>query len=103
VLAVLEPGNLYPLGWLTALARRALGNVTGLVEDERPVSPSAITAALRSAGFGDLRLRGLLFTHVRIPAMLQHAVDAVDFPLRVLPGVRSFANSLGWFCTKMES
>jgi SAM-dependent methyltransferase len=103
VLAVLEPGNLYPLGWLTALARRALGNVTGLVEDERPVSPSAITAALRSAGFGDLRVRGLLFTHVRIPAMLQHAVDAVDFPLRVLPGVRSFANSLGWFCTKMES
>lgn len=102
VLAVLEPGNRYPLAWAMAFARRRLGNVTGLVDDERPVRPGEVTAALRAAGFEAIRMRGLVFTHVRIPAAVQHLIDALDFPLRVTPGVRSFANSLGWFCVKRE-
>lgn len=102
-LAVLEPGDRYPLGWVTALARRAIGNVTGLVEDERPVAPSALTASLKRAGFADIRVRGLVFTHVRIPATLQHVIDAIDYPFRVLPGVATFANSLGWFCVKRKA
>jgi SAM-dependent methyltransferase len=102
-LAVLEPGNLHPVGWLTAGARRVLGNVTGLVSDERPVAPGAVTRALRRAGFQDVRVRGLLFSHVRIPATFQHLLDAVDYPFRMLPGVRAFANSLGWFCSKSGS
>lgn len=99
-LAVLEPANLHPLGWLTAAGRRLMGNVSGLVEDERPVRPSTVTAALRRSGFTDVRVRGLLFTHVRIPPGIQHLIDAVDYPLRVIPGLRGFANSIGWYCAK---
>jgi SAM-dependent methyltransferase len=99
-LAILEPGDRYPLGWLTAVARRRLGNVTGLVDTERPVAPRAVSDALERNGFCELRVRGLLFSHVRLPAIIQHIVDAVDYPLRTLPVIRTFANSLAWFSTK---
>ena len=38
-LAILEPGSMHPFGWITALARTLLGNVTKLVENERPIFP----------------------------------------------------------------
>jgi len=100
-LAILEPSSLYPFGWVTAFARKAMGNVTGLVEGECPISPQLLTASLMRAGFEKIRLRGLVFTHVRFPAFVQHMMDAVDYPFRVLPPFRSFANSVGWFCTKL--
>ena len=100
-LAILEPSSLYPFGWVTAFARKAMGNVTGLVEGECPISPQLLTASLMRAGFEKIRLRGLVFTHVRFPAFIQHMMDAVDYPFRVLPPFRSFANSVGWFCTKL--
>lgn len=99
-LAVLEPSCLYPIWRLAALGRRFMGNVTGLVNDERPVRPGAVTAALAATGFDDVRVRGLLFSHVRVPSPVQHLIDAVDYPLRVLPGLRNFANSVGWYCSK---
>lgn len=100
-LAIVEPSNLYPFGWVTALARRAMGNVTGLVEGERPITPQLLTASLMRAGFEKIRLRGLVFTHVRFPSLVQHMIDAVDYPFRVLPPFKSFAQSIGWFCTKL--
>ena len=100
-LAILEPSSLYPFGWVTAFARKAMGNVTGVVEGECPISPQLLTASLMRAGFEKIRLRGLVFTHVRFPAFIQHMMDAVDYPFRVLPPFRSFANSVGWFCTKL--
>lgn len=99
-LAILEPSALFPFNWVTALARRVLGNVTGLVDGERPIQPQALTSTLVRAGFQDIRVRGLLFTHVRFPAFVQHLLDALDFPFRGLPLVRSMANSVGWYCTK---
>ena len=100
VLAVLEPSNLFPFGWVTALARKALGNVTGLVEGERPIPPFLLKRTLMKAGFGKIRVRGMLLTHVRYPCSVQHVINAVDSPLRVLPLFKLFANSVGWYCTK---
>jgi SAM-dependent methyltransferase len=99
-LAILEPSNLYPVGWLFALARRIMGNVTGLVEGEHPISTQLLTNSLTRAGFEKIRLRGLVFTHVRFPSPIQHLIDAIDYPLRMLPPFKSFANCVGWFCTK---
>ncbi|RJQ25931.1 class I SAM-dependent methyltransferase [Candidatus Parcubacteria bacterium] len=99
-LAILEPSSLYPFGLITAFARKLMGNVTGLVEGERPISPQLLTDSLMRAGFVKIRLSGLVFTHVRFPTLVQHMMDAVDYPFRVLPPFRSFANSVGWFCTK---
>ena len=99
-LAILEPSSLYPFGWVTALARKVMGNVTGLVEGERPISPQLLTDSLMRANFNKVRLRGLVFTHVRFPTLVQHMIDAVDYPFRVLPPFKSLANSVGVFCTK---
>jgi SAM-dependent methyltransferase len=99
-LAILEPSSLYPFGLITAFARELMGNVTGLVEGERPVSPQLLNDSLIRAGFEKVRLRGLVFTHVRFPALVQHIFDAMDYPFRVLFPFKLFANSAGWFCTK---
>jgi SAM-dependent methyltransferase len=100
-LAILEPSNLYPIGWVFKLARKIMGNVTRLVQWERPISPQLLTDSLIRSGFEKIRLRGLVFTHVRFPSLAQHLIDAVDYPFRVLPPFRSFANSVGWFCKKL--
>jgi SAM-dependent methyltransferase len=99
-LAILEPGDLHPIWRVAQLARRFMGNVTGLVEGERPVRPSQVTRALEQTGFEQLQMHPLLFTHVRLPMPLQHLLDAADYPLRLVPGVRNFANSFGWYCSK---
>jgi SAM-dependent methyltransferase len=102
VLAILEPSNLYPLSWVAALARKAIGNVTGLVEGERPISPFLLTKTLNKIGFKNIRTRGMLYTHVRIPSSVQHVIDATDFIFRLSPPFKLFANSVGWFCTKSK-
>jgi len=99
-LAILEPSGLYPFGWITALARKGLGNVTGLVEGERLIQPHLLTTSLMRTGFEGIRVRGLLFTHVRFPSPVQHLMDALDYPFRIIPGFRLFANSVGWYCAK---
>lgn len=100
VLAILEPSNLYPFGWVTALARKAMGNVTGLVTSERPIPPNLLTTTLMKIGFEKIRVRGMLFTHVRFPSPVQHVINAMDYPFRFLPPFKLFANSVGWYCTK---
>jgi SAM-dependent methyltransferase len=100
VLAILEPSNLYPFGWITAIARKIIGNVTGLAEGEHPVRPRLVTASLRKIGFKTICVRGILFSHVRFPSLAQHIIDSVDFPLRILHPFRLFANSIGWYCSK---
>ena len=99
-LAILEPSRLYPFSWVTALARKAMGNVTGLVEGERPISPHLLTTTLMKIGFEKIRVRGMLFTHVRFPSPVQHVINATDYPFRFLPLFKLFAQSMGWYCTK---
>ncbi len=101
-LAILEPGNLYPFGWATALARKAMGNVTGLVEEERPIPPARLTADLKKTGFSKIYFKGMVFTHVRFPSFLQHLLDALDYPFRVIFPFKLFANFIGWYCVKPE-
>lgn len=100
VLAVLEPSNLYWFGWVTSLARKALGNVTGLVEGERPIPPVLLKKMLIKIGFKKIRVRGMLFTHVRFPSPIQHVINSLDSPFRFLPPFKLFANAVGWYCTK---
>jgi predicted RNA binding protein YcfA (HicA-like mRNA interferase family) len=47
-----------------------MGNVTGLVDDERPIYPQKITKNLKEIGFDRIRYRGLSFSHVRYPMFL---------------------------------
>lgn len=100
ILAILEPSKLYPFSWITAMARRCLGNVTGLVAGERPINPMLLTRELKRAGFRRVQVRGLLFTHVRFPTLIQHLSDALDCPFRRITPFRLFAASVAWYCEK---
>jgi hypothetical protein len=99
-LAVLEPSALFPPFWAAETARKFLGNVTGLVDDERPVHPPQVTKAMHDAGFTDVRTVGLVTSHVRFPTLVQNTLSALDFPVRKLWPLKLFCNSLGWFGRK---
>jgi len=100
VLAIQEPSILFPLSWVAILLRKMMGNVTGLVPDEKPVYPPSITNALKEAGFTSIKIRGLHFNHVRFPVFLQFLTLLIDYPLRIISPFKYFCNGIGWYCEK---
>jgi len=101
-LAILEPSSMYPFSWVMALAEKLMGNVTGKVEEERPVFPPNLTRILLDTGFKSIQVRGLIFNHVRFPCTIQMLINLIDYPCRTLWPFRNFACDIGWFCEKME-
>lgn len=93
-LVVVEPSMYYPFGWLTAAGKLVFGNVTGQVPDEAPLSPSRLTAAMRSCGFRVEIFRSVSFSHHRLPVPVQAATDTLTRPLqRLYP-----FSHMGWMC-----
>lgn len=77
-----------------------MGNVTGLVFNEKPIYPTALTKSLKETGFVHIRYRGLSFSHVRYPVFLQAMILMLDYPWRVLWPFKLFSNGIGWYCEK---
>jgi len=100
VLAIQEPGAFFPPSWVASLLRVFMGNVTGLVEGERPICPPALTRNLKEVGFVNIRYRGLSFSHVRYPVLLQAIILLFDYPWRLLWPFKLFSSVIGWYCEK---
>lgn len=100
VLAIHEPGMLFPLSQVTSFLRNFMGNVTGLVDDERPVYPPALTKNLKEVGFDRIRYRGLSFSNCRYPVFLQSMILLLDWPLRVLWPFKLSSNGISLYCEK---
>lgn len=100
VLAIHEPSMLFPPFQVSAFLRKFMGNVTGLVDDEKPIFPPVLTKSLKIVGFDRIKYRGLSFSHVRYPVFLQAINILLDGPLRVLWPFKLFANGIGWYCEK---
>jgi hypothetical protein len=100
VLAVHEPNIFFPPGVLARYLRALIGNVTGLVPDERPVNPTAVTQCLKRAGFTRIRAIGLSISHIRYPVFLQAANLMIDAPFRRIWPLTLLCNGIGWFCEK---
>ena len=77
-----------------------MGNVTGLVDNERPIYPPTLTKNLKEIGFVNIRYRGLSFSHVRYPVFLQAMILLLDWPWRVVWPFKLFFNGIGWYCEK---
>ena len=77
-----------------------MGNVTGLVPDEKPVYPPEITKILKDTGFVNINVRGPHFNHVRFPTFLQLISLSLDWPWRVISPFKLFSNGVGWYCEK---
>jgi SAM-dependent methyltransferase len=101
-LAILEPSCLYPLSWMSAALTTFLGNVTGKMEDERPISPFVLNASLKRVGFKNIVCRGVTFNHVRFPWFFQSILNIVDYPFRMVFPMNIFSETMGWYCTKPE-
>ena len=99
-LAIQEPSSLYPVFRFMSFLRRFMGNVTGLVPDERPIYPPKITRILKDTGFINIKVRGLHFNHVRFPTFLQLTSLLLDWPWRVLWPFKLFSNGIGWYYEK---
>lgn len=101
LLFILEPGNLYPPGWLMALGRKVFGNISGLVPDEGPLSPQKLSGALLTAGFKVERVQSVSFSHARIPVPLQRMIDVCSKPLQRVPGFDRMGWVIIWVCKKL--
>jgi len=102
VLAIHEPSILFPPSQITAFLRIFMGNVTGLVDDERPIYPLALTKNLKEISFVNIRYRGLSFSHVRYPVFLQAMILLLDWPWRILWPFKLFSDGIGWYCEKAK-
>lgn len=100
VLAILEPGSMYPFSWVTALANKIMGNVTGKVATERPIFPPKLNNIITSSGFKRIHIRGLSFSHGRFPVPIQFLLNLIDYPGRSIWPLKLFSSNIGWFCEK---
>jgi SAM-dependent methyltransferase len=100
VLAIQEPSAFFLPSKISSFLRIFMGNVTGLVVDERPICPTLLTRDLKVVGFKKIRYRGLSFNHVRYPMLLQIITLLLDWPWRVLWPFKLFCNGIGWYCEK---
>ncbi len=100
VLAILEPSSLYPISWIFACLNKIMGNVTGKVGGERPISPLSLNKILAETNFKNVCIRGITFNHVRFPSWIQTFINLLDYPLRRFFPFKLFAESVGWYCKK---
>jgi len=100
VLVIQEPSAFFLPSKISSFLRIFMGNVTGLVADEKPICPTLLTRDLKEAGFKNIRCRGLSFNHVRYPVFFQLITLLLDWPWRVLWPFKLFCNGIGWYCEK---
>jgi len=79
VLAILEPSSLYPISWIFAYLHKIMGNVTGKVEGERPISPLCLNKILTETNFKKVCIRGITLNHVRFPFWIQTFINLLDY------------------------
>ncbi len=84
VLVIQEPSAFFLPSKISSFLRIFMDNVTGLVDDGRPVCPILLTCDLKDIGFKRIRYHGLLFNHVKYPMFLQMVTLLLDWPCRVL-------------------
>lgn len=100
LLFILEPGNLYFFSWLTFLGRKIFGNISGLVPDEAPISPSKLTNTLVKLGFKVEKIQSVSFSHARIPLPLQRMINVYTKPLQKISGFNQMGWVILWVCKK---
>ena len=90
----LEPNILHPVSWITWGARKVVGNITGNVDDERPLNPLELARAMKRCGFRNVQVRGASFSHNRVPIWMARTINVVTLPLNRFPVVKYLA----WMC-----
>jgi SAM-dependent methyltransferase len=90
----LEPSIFHPISWITGVAKKLFGNITGQVEDEGPFNPGRLRKSMQRNGFAQINILGAGLCHNRIPIPLARIINKLSVPfLNVFP-----LNYLSWMC-----
>jgi len=80
-----------------------MGDVIGLVPDERPISPNQLTEELNNVGFSNSSLKGLSLGHQRFPPFLRAILLLFDYPFRNLWPLKFLCSYIAWYCEKPKN
>lgn len=98
----LEPSILHPFSWITIIARRVFGNITGQVEDECAFAPGLLTRAMKRHGLTDVKVYGVSFSHNRLPIVVAKINNILTRRLFGCPGLAQLAFMCGFYGRKPE-
>ena len=76
-----EPSILHPVAMVAWCGKKALGNITGCVEDESPFFPGRLIHAIRRCGYQDVNLTAASYSHHRMPIPVARVIHATMRPL----------------------
>jgi SAM-dependent methyltransferase len=91
-LIAMEQSMFHPLFMLTRPAMRIVGNITGQVDHEHPISLHRLANNCKAVGFRSADTFVCSFGHNRIPIPLRAILNTLLYPLKATPVVKH----LGW-------
>jgi SAM-dependent methyltransferase len=91
-LITMEQSMFHPLFLVTRPLKRFVGNITGQVDHEHPISLRALAAACRARGFSRTRTFACSFGHQRVPVPIRATMNTILTPLKGVPVIKH----LGW-------
>jgi ubiquinone/menaquinone biosynthesis C-methylase UbiE len=92
VLITMEQSMFHPLFAVTRPMMRLIGNITGQVEHEHPISINKLASSCKAIGFARTETFACSFGHNRVPILIRDTLNTVLYPLKSFPVVKH----LGW-------
>lgn len=100
VLIAMEQSIFHPVFLLTRPLKRIVGNITGQVDHEHPISIHRLAKACYDAGFRKVATFACSFAHQRVPTPLRTVINATLLPVRRWPVVKHLAWQMGLIAWK---
>jgi SAM-dependent methyltransferase len=98
IVITMEQSSYHPLFLVTRPAKRIVGNITGQVEHEHPISISELAAAARSSGFARTETFSCSFGHNRMPIPITTVLNALNY----FGPIKHFAWMVGLIAVKAD-
>jgi len=92
VLVAMEQSMFHPFFAITRPLKKAVGNITGQVEHEHPISIALLDRDCRAEGFSRVETFACSFGHNRTPVPLRAVLNTILYPLKAMPLLKH----LGW-------
>ena len=92
VLITMEQSVFHPLFAVTRPMMRLVGNITGQVEHEHPISIHKLASDCKAIGFVRTETFACSFAHNRVPVLIRETLNTILYPLKAVP----LFKHLGW-------
>ncbi len=99
VMVTMEQSAYHPLFLLTRTTKRIVGNITGQVEHEHPISITKLAQAARASGFSTTTTFPCSFGHNRMPIPITTTINFLNY----LESLKDFAWMVGLLAVKAKA